>query len=191
MTINFDQLLRYGASGGFGVIVFLFAFEIKIDTIDTDLRRYLSEWTLVLISFIYGVLVYAVYRAFIFTTLYRASLTIAGRYESIQDIDILRWRKKQDKNSLQIFMYEWGGQIHLLNTCGMAGLISLISGHYIDLQKTFLFKPLIAVMILLFVASFISNIRYQMREKELWKHEDTDKQKIMPSHLTAPPTPPA
>lgn len=167
--MNFDlhQTLRYGASGGFGLAVLFSAHNLPIKRLRADYDFIFSEWTIILFAFLVGAIIYSIYRSVILPLIYMFAILLSGRNESVDEIDVERWKRMKNSESMQKFMYEWGGHIHLLNTCGLSGLAFLSFGRFLLLDKSSLWQFSLSLSFGLIIVSLFSNVRYQIREKHI------------------------
>jgi len=169
--MRLNEILRYLVSGGAGLIILAAGFE--------EVSQHFSEGGpakelgTIAIAFVIGAISYALFRGVFYFPLYLIATRAASRKEKLNELDIKRWKNRAKEGSLQPYLDEWASQIFLLYTSAFIGLVGLYCGVLLGLTATEYFKASIAISWLIFLAGLISAIRFQIREKDVFSHDQS------------------
>jgi hypothetical protein len=113
-NLRIDEILRYALAGGIALLAVWFGYQEPSVWLSEKREGALITVAFSALPVLIGALVYVLHRALLYPFLYRALAKMCGRNESIQEMDILRWKHQSKTGALQHRMSEWAAQIHFL-----------------------------------------------------------------------------
>lgn len=131
--LDLEQLTRYGFSGGVFLLVALLKCPRLIGLVPGGALE--SAVLLTGAALLFGSLIYALHRAFLYRVMYWAVVDVFGVYpkprdrvaiEFEQDCWRLDRRKKNPKDPVAVYTFQWGAQVHLLYCSAWAIFLGMI-----------------------------------------------------------------
>jgi hypothetical protein len=180
-----NDLLRYAFSGGITLFTLFILCNCSL-SIKMMGNEYLNATFLGVLAFIIGSLIYSLHRAILYPILYRIVLIIFCLTKRYQwdtdmlipwrpaklelDLDINRWKRRKENNSIQNDFYDWGSQIHFLFTTFWGMLTALIiSKNFPKCTESPACHIIVAIAILILFAGLVTLWRYHIYEDETFK----------------------
>jgi hypothetical protein len=169
--LNFNEMLRYGASGVLAVLLAAIGFKYPVELLKSP-DSVLSDgavWLIIL--FTVGALGYSIYRAAIYPLIFRACLALLGRQVRLEDFVRDQWKNSLKTGALSPRLLEWGAQVHFLYGSAISSALIFIACASFGLEKTERFSTCLCVILTVFLAGSASQIRYLLTERWVTEHD--------------------
>lgn len=127
--LKYNEYLRYTFAGGIGVISYFYLNPCFFETLFKS-EGIKNSLFLVLLSLVFGSLVYSIHRAIMYPICYKLNLLILSLFNRVKydkylwypfissklemDMDFRRWKQRQNEKSFSNNLLDWSAQIHFL-----------------------------------------------------------------------------
>lgn len=172
---SLDEFLRYIVVGSFFIFINILAIDkVFLNKIITIVEKQNVISILIGLTILFGVLIYSIYRAFIFQVLInplvvkccKKSLGMATSdsvYDYMYEKDIKRINL--DKPALKKYLSEWASQIHILYNFSLSlvylFILKFFYPAYFEVNYFFLF-----IALLLFLIGLYYHVKYKIFEQK-------------------------
>ena len=169
--LNFNEILRYGASGVLSVLLALIGFVYPPELLNSPDSALSDGAVWLIILFTVGALGYSIYRAAIYPLILRGCLKLLGRQVKMEDFVKGQWKNSLKTGALSPRLLEWGAQVHFLYGSAISSALLFLACASFGLEKTERFASCLGVILLVFLAGSASNIRYLLTEEWVTEHD--------------------
>lgn len=197
IQLNFNEYLRYLFAGAIGVLGYLY-FNYDFNKLfNLDKSIFTESSILILISLVFGSLLYSLHRALLYPLVLRINLFIyyktsgrsnfpipkpkprwywCFRQDLLLNLDFNRWKQRKKEKSFSIFMNDWFSQIHFLY-CSVWALTFVIvftilkeNETRLDDQSDYLIT--FGMLVVLLYAAFRTHYRSIVFDQEIDRMDD-------------------